>query len=104
MNNLRDIDEDRGANKRTLAVRFGATFSRYQYAACIVGAAIVPAIFGISQGSWGPAIASFVIIPGLFLIRKVWRSSGTELRPCLGMTAGILLLFTVLFCFGLGLE
>ena len=104
VNNLRDIDEDRGANKRTLAVRFGATFSRYQYAACIVGAAIVPAIFGISQGSWGPAIASFVVIPGLFLIRKVWRSSGTELRPCLGMTAGILLLFTLLFCFGLGLE
>ncbi len=104
VNNLRDIDEDRGANKRTLAVRFGATFSRYQYAICIVGAAIVPAIFAISQGSWGPAIASFVIIPGLVLIRKVWRSSGAELRPCLGMTAGILLLFTVLFCFGLGLE
>jgi 1,4-dihydroxy-2-naphthoate octaprenyltransferase len=104
VNNLRDIDEDRGANKRTLAVRFGARFSRYQYAICIVFAAIVPAIFAISQGSWGPAIASFVIIPGLFLIRKVWRSSGTELCPCLGMTAGILLLFTVLFCFGLGLE
>jgi hypothetical protein len=44
-----------------------------------------------------------MIIPGLFLTRKVWRSSGVELRPCLGMTAGILLIFTVLFCFGLGL-
>jgi 1,4-dihydroxy-2-naphthoate octaprenyltransferase len=103
VNNLRDIDEDRIANKRTLAVRFGATFSRYQYAACLLGAAIIPAIFAISSGSWPPAIASFMIIPGLFLTRKVWRSSGVELRPCLGMTAGILLLFTVLFCFGLGL-
>jgi len=103
VNNLRDIDEDRIANKRTLAVRFGASFSRYQYAVCLLGAAIVPAIFAISSGSWSPAIASFMIIPGLFLTRKVWRSSGVELRPCLGMTAGILLMFTVLFCFGLGL-
>jgi len=103
VNNLRDIDEDRIANKRTLAVRFGASFSRYQYAVCLLGAAIVPAIFAISSGSWSPAIASFMIIPGLFLTRKVWRSSGVELRPCLGMTAGILLIFTVLFCFGLGL-
>lgn len=101
VNNLRDIDEDRIANKRTLAVRFGATFSRYQYATCMMGAAAVPAVFAISQGSWPPIIASFIIIPGLLLIGKVWRSNGAELRPCLGMT--ILLLFTVLFCFGLGL-
>ena len=103
VNNLRDIDEDRIANKRTLAVRFGATFSRYQYAACIMGAAIVPAIFAINQGSWPPALACLIALPGLLLVRNVWRSSGTELRPCLGMTAGILLLFTALFCFGLGL-
>ncbi|MCH2180380.1 MAG: 1,4-dihydroxy-2-naphthoate polyprenyltransferase [Mariniblastus sp.] len=103
VNNLRDIDEDQIAGKRTLAVRFGATFSRYQYAACMLGAAIVPVIFAINQNSWPPAIASLIIIPGLLLIRKVWRSSGAELRPCLGMTAGILLLFTILFCFGLGL-
>ncbi|MEE2825731.1 MAG: 1,4-dihydroxy-2-naphthoate polyprenyltransferase [Planctomycetota bacterium] len=103
VNNLRDIDEDRIAAKRTLAVRFGATFSRYQYAACILGAAVVPLIFAINQNSWPPALASLIIIPGLLLIRKVGRSSGTELRPCLGMTAGVLLLFTILFCFGLGL-
>lgn len=103
VNNLRDIDEDRIADKRTLAVRFGATFSRYQYAVCIVGAAIVPVVFAINQNSWPPAIASLVIVPGLLLIKKVWRSNGVELRPCLGMTAGVLLLFTLLFCFGLGL-
>ena len=42
VNNLRDIDEDRVANKRTLAVRFGARFSRYQYTICIVAGAVVP--------------------------------------------------------------
>ncbi|MEL7267761.1 MAG: 1,4-dihydroxy-2-naphthoate octaprenyltransferase, partial [Planctomycetota bacterium] len=37
VNNLRDIDEDRAASKRTLAVRYGATFSRVQYTVCILG-------------------------------------------------------------------
>ena len=103
VNNLRDIDEDRDANKRTLAVRFGATFSRYQYAICIVASAIVPVVFAFSKALWWTLLASLVLIPGLLVIAKVFRNEGFALRPCLGMTAGMLLLYTVLFCFGLGL-
>jgi len=103
VNNLRDMDEDRVANKRTLAVRFGATFSRYQYAACIVFAALVPVVFSLMESVTWPLLASLVIIPGLFVVSKVWRHDGFELRPYLGMTAGLLLLYTVLFCVGLSL-
>lgn len=106
VNNLRDVDEDRDANKRTLAVRLGATFSRYQYAGCVVGSALVPLVFGLMRGlqnaQW-QLLASLVIIPGLFVIAKVWRNDGLALKPCLGMTAGLLLLYTLLFCVGLGL-
>jgi 1,4-dihydroxy-2-naphthoate octaprenyltransferase len=104
VNNLRDIDEDREAEKRTLAVRFGQTFGRFQYTICIVGSALVPIAFVVFQAgplNWGPAVASLVIIPGLAVVLKVWRNHGTGLRPCLGMTAGLLLVFTVLFCLGL---
>ncbi len=101
VNNLRDIDEDRQANKRTLAVRFGAAFSRYQYTACIVLAAIVPVVFGAMKNNWWPSLASLVILPSAIMISKVWRNDGVTLRPCLGMTAGLLLLYTVLFCVGL---
>lgn len=101
VNNLRDIDEDREANKRTLAVRFGAAFSRYQYTACIVLAAIVPLIFSRVTNQWWPVLASLVIVPGAFVILKVWRNDGVALRPYLGMTAGLLLLYTILFCAGL---
>jgi len=101
VNNLRDIDEDREANKRTLAVRFGATFSRYQYTACIVLAALVPLVFGAIKNQWWPTLASLVILPGAFVMLKVWRNDGVALRPYLGMTAGLLLLYTVLFCAGL---
>ena len=104
VNNLRDIDEDREANKRTLAVRFGKRFSRLQYTACIFGAAIVPVVFATMEGLGvlsGPAIASLVVIPGLYIINRVWSNEGVALRPCLGMTAGLLLFYTILFCVGL---
>lgn len=107
VNNLRDIDEDRLANKRTLAVRLGATFSRYQYAICVLAAASIPFAFTYASHSisgWGPWIASLILVPGSIVIAKVWRSDGVALRPCLGMTAGLLLLYTVLFCVGLWLS
>ena len=104
VNNLRDIDEDRHANKRTLAVRFGATFSRYQYTACLVLAALVPIAFGAIENEWWPSLASLMILPGAFVASKVWRNDGLALRPYLGMTAGLLLLYTVLFCAGLLLQ
>ena len=31
VNNVRDIDEDRAANKKTLAVRFGLNFGKIEY-------------------------------------------------------------------------
>ena len=107
VNNLRDIDEDRAANKRTLAVRFGATFSRWQYTACVIGSALVPVAFTWVDG--GPSarwtlLACLMLLPALYVISKVWHRNGAALGPCLGMTAGLLLLFTVLFCAGLGLA
>lgn len=107
VNNLRDIDEDRTANKRTLAVRLGATFSRVQYTLCIAGAALVPIGFAVAQRdrqSWATSLACLILLPGVFVIVKVWRNDGLKLRPCLGMTAGLLLLYTFLFCVGLWLS
>lgn len=104
VNNLRDIDEDRMANKRTLAVRFGPTFSRYQYAACILASSVFPVVYSCLKGIWWPSLASLVLIPGAFVISKVWNNDGLELRPCLGMTAGLLFLYTVLFCVGICVE
>lgn len=101
VNNLRDIDEDGAANKRTLAVRFGASFSRYQYAICIVAAALVPVVYAMLTGCRWALLGAIVLLPGALLIKLVATRSGTQLRPCLGMTAGLLLLYTVLFCTGL---
>jgi 1,4-dihydroxy-2-naphthoate octaprenyltransferase len=46
-NNIRDVDTDRVAGKRTLAVRLGTARSRTLYAACLVGSLIAVAACGV---------------------------------------------------------
>ena len=104
VNNLRDVEEDRKADKRTLVVRFGVAFGRLQYASCIAASVLVPVVFAAMTLAWPAALGSLVGIPGTLVARKVYRSSGAELRPCLGMTAGLLLAYTTLFCIGVGLA
>lgn len=101
VNNLRDIDEDRVANKRTLAVRFGKRFSRVQYSLCIVLAGLVPVVLVLNGLPRNVQLASLILAPGLFVMLQVWRKNGAELGPMLGMTAGLLLLYSLLFCVGL---
>ncbi len=101
VNNLRDIDEDAVAKKRTLAVRFGATFVRWEYTICVVAAAAIPVVLWMCFGMQiSVLLAAVVIVPGSILIRKVWQTNGVALNPVLGMTAGLLLLYAALFCVG----
>ena len=51
VNNLRDMDGDRRAGKKTLAVRFGAAFAKGEYlAALLVGGAGIPVYLCVSTG------------------------------------------------------
>jgi len=101
VNNLRDIEEDRVANKKTLAVRFGATFVRWEYTLCILTAALIPFILWLKFG-FSPKVTLAALSVGLSanVIRQVWTNDGEKLNPCLGMTAGLLLYYTILFCVG----
>ncbi len=101
VNNLRDINEDRLAKKRTLAVRFGETFSRLEYTICISSAAIIPILLWCALG-FSPmvCIASLVGIPAGFLLRKVWIVEGAGLNLYLGKTAALLLAYSVVFSMG----
>ena len=102
-NNVRDVDEDRAANKRTLVVRFGRRFGVQLYGACVLGAAIVPAaLLILTEGHTGTAVAAF--LAALVGGRLAWTLEGTSdpavLNPLLGKTA--LLLFAYSVAFGLG--
>ncbi|MDA3873008.1 MAG: 1,4-dihydroxy-2-naphthoate octaprenyltransferase [Kiritimatiellae bacterium] len=101
VNNVRDMEEDRSNRKRTLAVRFGAGFSRIEYASCMVGALLTPAAAAVIAGRGWASLLVLLLFPTIVpLIRAVKReSTGAGLNPVLGKTGLTLLRFSLLFAF-----
>lgn len=103
VNNLRDVEQDRSARKRTLAVRFGAAFVRWEY---IGGLAL--AIVGVPLVLWvWYDLTPWVLLAGLSLwpawkpLQRMWGgTAGRELNPVLGQTARVLLVYALFFTLG----
>jgi len=102
VNNVRDRDEDKETGKRTLAVRFGYTFSRVQYAAMLVLAYAVPVWFFARTGSL-PVLLPYLSLPlAASVTRTVFtRTDGEALNPALTRTGQLLALYALLFGVGL---
>jgi 1,4-dihydroxy-2-naphthoate octaprenyltransferase len=105
VNNVRDIDTDREAGKRTLAVRMGRRLARAQYVVTVVAAYLVAAGLWI-VGDFPP----FVLLVWLTLplaiapVRAVMRSEdGPTLNGALRATARLHLVFAVLLALGVTL-
>lgn len=98
VNNLRDVDQDRAAGKRTLAVRFGRGFARAEYTACVLGAVLVPLVVVLSAGGHRWILLTLFLIPlAVPALRAVWTGTdGVTLNPILGRTSKLLLAHTVL--------
>jgi len=102
VNNLRDIDQDRRAGKRTLPVRFGRTFAKGEYlAALIVGGLAVPAVLALRSGRWWVLLSAAVLPAALPTVRTVLtRVDGPALNGALAATGKLLLVFAGLFALG----
>ena len=106
VNNTRDIDTDRRANKRTLAVRLGRERSRRMYATMVLIAypiVLIPWVFG--------PLTAWLLLPFLTLplaagvIRIVAsHSDGPSLNRALAKTGQLQLCFCVLLSVGLLLS
>jgi 1,4-dihydroxy-2-naphthoate octaprenyltransferase len=106
VNNFRDIDTDRRAGKRTLAVRLGRDRTRVLYAAMVYGAfllAPVTWLFGPLQ-PWVllPWLALPLAAPLVRLVRN--RTDGPSLNQALAKTGMLQLAFCVLLSAGLLLS
>ena len=103
VNNVRDLETDRRAGKRTLAVRLGRERTRVLYAAMLGGAFVcapLPWLLG-SMEAW--LLLPWLTIPlALALIRVIrTRTDGPALNGALARTGLLQLLFCVLFSAGI---
>ncbi len=97
INNFRDSVEDARANKRTLAVRFGARFAKIEIVIC----ASLPLVLGgslISRGYLWAGLLPLILLPKVYsFCRDIWNSSPTPaLNLMLGRSAQLHLLFGIL--------
>ena len=104
VNNVRDVDTDRRAGKRTLAVKLGRDRARALFVAMVVVAFVVPmALF--------PALSAWLL---LVLARFRWcrrssgrsrtRTDGPALNGALAATGRLLAVFSLLLAVGVLLS
>lgn len=93
INNLRDVEEDRKAAKKTLIVRFGKTFGKAEYLFCLCGAVCIPFLL-FSKG------LSLLFLALLFFSYPACRNVifEKEIASVLPKTALLLFLYSILFC------
>jgi 1,4-dihydroxy-2-naphthoate polyprenyltransferase len=109
VNNIRDMDTDRRAGKRTLAVRLGRERARFEYAALMaVGFLVLLPIAAIEIADSGSASALWWLLPWLTVPLAVklvglvrTRVDGPTLNGALARTAGLQLVFCVLLTAGI---
>ena len=99
VNNVRDIETDRAAGKRTLAVRLGRRASRVQYALLVATAYAVPLLLWLAHvTSWTFWLPWLTAPLAYQLIRTVsTHADGPTLNRALKGTGRLNLLFGLLF-------
>lgn len=105
VNNYRDLEQDRVAGKRTLAVRWGAGFARWEFRLSLLAAALLPLTL-----LRGPHARTELLAPALLLMALLpllWRALdgtpvrnaafGTAMNRLLGLVGKLELLYALLF-------
>jgi 1,4-dihydroxy-2-naphthoate octaprenyltransferase len=101
VNNLRDEPEDKTTGKRTLAVRFGPRFARWEITLLVV-VAFALGYYWVQQGVVLACYFSLIALPfGLRVIQQVWTQQGKTLNVVLAQAGAVLLLFMAGFTVGL---
>lgn len=105
VNNVRDLETDRRAGKRTLAVILGYRLSRVEYLGLLVLAYTVPPVM-LLRGSHPLVLAPLVTVPLAAAVARtvLTRTDGDALNPALERTGQLLALYAVLFALGVAVP
>lgn len=102
VNNYRDIEEDRAANKHTLAVLLGKKFTRIQYLFLLAVSFLTPLFlfFKFNFSYW--IFLPYLTLPIAFsLVKMIFTLHGLELNKTLENSAKLSAIFGILFSIGL---
>jgi len=103
VNNVRDLETDRRAGKRTLAVRLGRAKTRDLYAGMVILAFLGPPLLWLAGGLTPWLLLCLLAIPVAVPVVKIVRTrvDGPSLNGALAKTGALQLLFCLLFCVGM---
>ncbi len=106
VNNVRDIETDRAARKRTLAVVLGRGGTRVWYGALLLAAYATPVALALTRHASAWALLPLVTAPlAVSVVSAVWtREDGPALNGALRGTARLHALYGLLFAVGLALP
>jgi 1,4-dihydroxy-2-naphthoate octaprenyltransferase len=102
VNNLRDIDADRAAGKRTLAVRLGERGARVQYIILLLASyLLLPVLVLLGILPWTSLLAWLSLPLAWRTMQVVLKQAGRTLNEALAGTGQTTLIYSLLFMMGM---
>lgn len=102
VNNVRDVEGDRSARKKTLVVRLGRRAGIVMYALCLGGAAVLPVGLHLWTGSHPWAMLTLATLPlAVGPVRTLASTRDPQaLNPLLAATGRFLVIWSLVFSIG----
>ena len=102
VNNYRDIEEDKTAGKKTLAVILGREFSRFEYAFFILLSFFVPFLLHFKYDFSFWIFLPYLTLPlAITLVKMIYAFTGIQLNKTLELSAKFSALFGFLLSLGI---
>ena len=102
VNNYRDIEEDKTAGKKTLAVLLGREFSRYEYIFFILVSFFIPFLLHFKYDFSFWVFLPYLTLPiAISLVKMIYGLSGPALNKTLELSAKFSALFGFLLSIGI---